>query len=133
MVAALATAERGSQPAGLHPVRRVGVKLRGRDHHDQIHDAQRRKGIGDAVRDDEPCGDGTHHQRAGAIAADGDAGHQSAAFRKPLDQRGHRADVAHAHAQAGQHAVGEVQAVRLVTGGEHGGQHVADAVDEAGH
>jgi hypothetical protein len=98
VLAALATAVRGSQPSGRQPLRRIRIELRRKHNDNQVHDAKSPKRRGNAVMDDFPGREGTHNQRAKAVPANGHAGHQAAPIGEPFYQRRNRANITHAHA-----------------------------------
>ena len=112
----------GRQPSGRHPDVEDAV------HHHEVHDAERdeelrhrravrdRGGVGRVVVRVVPgqqLADTGWRQRAAAEAHDRHAGGQPGPVREPLDQRGHRRDVADAQPDPADHAVAEVEQPQL--------------------
>ena len=111
----------GRLPAGRLPVFRRNANGQRADHHGrEVDQAHQGEGFDDADRGGRL--EGVHQEngqrcadhRAAAEAHDGQTGGEAAAIGEPLDQRGHRRDVAEAETDAAEHPIAEIDQPYLV-------------------
>ena len=106
----------GAPALGPPALRRVLHESAGNNRHNQEGNAKVGERLEDTNGLDQPRRQGRGDQRAGAEAADGDAGDQSSAIREPLDQHSDRHDVAEAQADSANHTITHIQPPQPMTG-----------------
>ena len=82
-----------------------------------------------ADRLNQPRRDGRGDQRAGAEAADRNAGNQSPAIREPLDKDSNRDDIGEAQADSADHSIAQIQPPQPMVG--KAGQEDSNSIQDA--